>query len=273
MKLRHPALLRAAGFLGAQFIRHWMSTIDHRAFFYDPVADPAVSHTDQPIVYVIWHEYLLTPLESRGHCDVSLLIGRHADADILRYATRHLGFDAVRGSTNRGGVAALRELTRDGRRQDLVITPDGPRGPRRRMAQGAIYLASRIGMPLVCCGVGYDRPYRARSWDRFAVPRPFSRMRSILSPRLRIPANLDRAGIEHYRRHVERLMNRLTADAEAWATSGERKAGEQVVTRRTRPLRDANDRLAIRVNSPGQTSPTPVAVTPAAGPSVYRASA
>ena len=78
MKLRHPALLHAAGFLGAQFIRHWMGTTDHRALYYDPTADPAESHTDEPIVYVIWHEYLLAPLETRGHCDLSLLIGRHA---------------------------------------------------------------------------------------------------------------------------------------------------------------------------------------------------
>ncbi len=278
MKLRHPALLRAAGFLGSQFIRHWMSTLDHRVLFYDPFMDPAESHGDEPIIYVVWHEYLLSPLDCRANCDVSLLIGRHADADILSYATRLLGYDCVRGSSNRGGVAALKELTRSGRAQDLVITPDGPRGPRRRLAQGPIYLASKLGRPIVCCGFAYDRPYRANSWDRFAVPRLYSRSRSILSPALRIPANLDRDGIEHYRQHVERLMQRLTADAESWATSGERMPGEQVIQRRTRSLRGANDRLAVRLHSAAGESVTNVAPTEARltvppGSSARRASA
>ena len=75
-------------------------------------------------------------------------------------------------------------------------------------------------------GFGYDRPWRLRSWDRFAVPRPFSRARLVLSPSITIPEKLDRAGIEHYRLEMERLLNRLTAEAEAWAESGTTKQGQ-----------------------------------------------
>ena len=57
----------------------------------------------------------------------------------------------------------------------LTITPDGPRGPRRHMAPGPIYLASKLGLPLVLMGYAYDRPWRLHSWDRFAIPRPGSR--------------------------------------------------------------------------------------------------
>ena len=55
---------------------------------------------------------------------------------------------------------------------NLTITPDGPRGPRRQLAQGPVYLASKLGMPIVAMGFGYDRPWRFNSWDRFAIPRP-----------------------------------------------------------------------------------------------------
>ncbi|MCA9099813.1 MAG: DUF374 domain-containing protein [Planctomycetales bacterium] len=250
MKLRHPALLRAAGFCGAMFIRHWMSTLDHRIYFHDPSVDPANPEKHEPMIYIIWHEYLLAPLDVRTNCDMALLIGRHADADVLSYAIRLLGFDAVRGSSSRGGSSALRELIDAGRGCNLVITPDGPRGPRRQLAQGPVYLSSRLGIPIVCCTFGYDRPFRARSWDRFAVPRLFSRQRTIVGPPLRIPAGLDRAGIEHYRRHVERVMTRLTAEAEAWATSGRRLPGDSVAFRRCRPLRSARDRLALFVGGP-----------------------
>ena len=102
-------------------------------------------------------------------------LSRHRDAEILSHAAHHLGFEFVRGSTNRGGVAALRELLAKSRTMHLTITPDGPRGPRRQLAPGCVYLASKLGLPLVVMGYGYDRPWRVRSaWDQFAIPRPYS---------------------------------------------------------------------------------------------------
>src|SRR4029077_15931043 len=73
----------------------------------------------------------------------------------------------------------------------LIVTPDGPRGPRRRLAEGAIFLASRLQMPIVCMGFAFDHPWRQKSWDRFAIPRPFSRARAVISPFIEIPPNLE----------------------------------------------------------------------------------
>jgi lysophospholipid acyltransferase (LPLAT)-like uncharacterized protein len=80
-------------------------------------------------------------------------------------------------------------------------------------------------------GMGYDRPWRVNSWDRFAIPRPGSRARGVVSPACTIPPNLDRDGLEHYRLHVEQLLNRLTDEAEAWARSGTSKTCQQSVRR------------------------------------------
>ncbi len=80
-------------------------------------------------------------------------------------------------------------------------------------------------------GFGYDRPWRMKTWDKHAVPRPYSRARAVVSPAVQVPAELDRAGLEHYRLQVERLLNRLTLEAEAWAESGTRKT-EEVPLRR-----------------------------------------
>ena len=63
-------------------------------------------------------------------------------------------------------------MLRLSRQAHLVITPDGPRGPRRQVQAGMVYLAARTGVPIVPVGIGYDRPWRTKSWDRFAVPRP-----------------------------------------------------------------------------------------------------
>jgi hypothetical protein len=108
---------------------------------------------------------------------------------------------------------------------NLNLLPDGPRGPRRTMSFGTIYLASRLGIPIVCMGYGAHRPWRARSWDRFAIPRPFSRCRTIVGPPLSVPPDLDRDDLERYRDWFEKLMNWLTLRAELWADSGRHVSG------------------------------------------------
>ena len=81
----------------------------------------------------------------------------------------------------------MRELLAKSQKMNFTITPDGPRGPRRQLAQGSVYLASKLGIPIVPMGFGYDRPWRFNSWDRFAIPRPYSRARAVVSPMMHIP--------------------------------------------------------------------------------------
>ncbi len=218
-------LLNTAGFMAAGGIRAWMNTLDYRAVYYDHSLDP-VAGKSPPRIYVFWHENILIPLHLRGHCHLAMLLSQHDDAEILARVAHHMGFDCVRGSTRRGGAKAIWELANRSRNQHLTITPDGPRGPRRQLAQGPIYLASRLQMSLVPAGFGSDRPWRANSWDRFAVPRPFSRARVIIGPAIDFPVDLDRDGMEDSRLRVERLMSDLANEAEAWAESGKRKVGE-----------------------------------------------
>ncbi len=242
MKIESPFALRSIGFLGAQAIRGWMDTLDFKVAYYDKAVDPIFPECRGQKIYIFWHEYILFPISIRGHCNLAMLLSRHRDAEALSHAAYHLGFDFVRGSTNRGGVAAIREMLRRSRRMHLTITPDGPRGPRRRLAPGAIYLASKLQMPLVAMGFGYDRPWRVRrAWDQSAIPRPFSRARAIPSPEIHIPPNLNRDGVEYFRQKVETLLNRLTEEAERWAASGERKACQTRLYRASAP--QANRRL------------------------------
>ncbi|QDT00509.1 lysophospholipid acyltransferase family protein [Adhaeretor mobilis] len=230
-KTAGPSLpVRWGGMLASLGIRGWMSTMDYRAIFQDPRVD-AIHPAEKPRIYVFWHEYILIPLYLRGNCNLSMLLSKHRDADILDRVAGHMGFHCVRGSTYNGATAALLELSRRGQSMHLTITPDGPRGPRRELAQGAVFLASRMQMPIVALGFGSDRPWRAGSWDKFAVPRPFSRVRAIISPEIHIPAGLDRPALEQQRLGVERRLQELTTEAENWAASGERRAGETVAKR------------------------------------------
>jgi lysophospholipid acyltransferase (LPLAT)-like uncharacterized protein len=167
---------------------------------------------------LFWHEYIPAPLHLRPHCRLAMLLSQHQDAEVLSHAAHFAGLETVRGSTHRGATGALRTLMKHGRGMNLAITPDGPRGPRRVLAPGCIYLSSRLQVPLVPLGVGYDRPWRYRRvWDQFAIPRPFSRARVVSGPRVQIPPDLSREQIEAQRLWVETMLNQLTTTAERWA--------------------------------------------------------
>ncbi|HZZ28759.1 MAG TPA: lysophospholipid acyltransferase family protein [Pirellulales bacterium] len=226
MKIVKQFLNHVGGLLASAAVRRWMSTLEYKCAYYDESVDPVKPSCRGQKIYIFWHEYILFPLYLRGNCNLTMLLSRHRDTDVLSRTAYHMGFEFVRGSTNRGGMAALRELVRRSRNMNLTITPDGPRGPRRTLAQGPIYLASKLGLPIVAMGFGYDRPWRIGTWDHHAIPRPFSRARAVVSPAIHVPTDLDRDGLERYRLHVEQLMNRLTLEAEAWAESGTRKVEE-----------------------------------------------
>lgn len=204
-------------------LRQLMRTLDIQAAFYDRRDDPSHPDFQVPAIFVFWHEYMAAPFYLRGNCNIAMLISQHRDADALSVAARYSGFETVRGSTRRGGATAIFKLRRKSRQMNLAITPDGPRGPRRILAPGAIYLASNLQIPLIAIGLGYDRSWRLPTWDRFAIPKPFSRCRSVVSPRIYIPENLDRQGVERHRQRVEKILTRLTREAESWAVSLNRK--------------------------------------------------
>ncbi|RMF41026.1 MAG: DUF374 domain-containing protein [Planctomycetota bacterium] len=218
-RLPIPAWVWRSAALGSiSAIKAWWSTLNYRMARYDPTADPADARFCGPAIFIFWHEYIPTPLYARPHCRLSMLLSQHQDAELLSHIASLSGLGTVRGSSYRGGSAALRELIHLGRGRNLAITPDGPRGPRRRVAPGCIFLSSRLQIPIIGFGVGYDSPWRIRkAWDQFAIPRPFSRCRAIFGPRIQVPDGIQRDEIEDYRRYVERVLEQLTTTAEQWA--------------------------------------------------------
>lgn len=223
-----------SGLLAAKFIRRWMATLDYRGYFYETGVDPADA-SGSPRIYIFWHEHILFPLYLRGRCHLSMLLSQHRDADILAQIGFLMGFGTVRGSSYRGGTAALLQLMRESEHHHLTLTPDGPRGPRRHMAPGPLYLASKLGLPVVPLGFGYNHPWRLRSWDRFAVPKPFTRARCVAGPAVTLPANIGRDALERYRHQFEHILTELTDEADAWATSGLRRDGERVLRQQPGP--------------------------------------
>lgn len=102
------------------------------------------------IILAFWHaQQLMVPIGYRG-AEANVLISQHQDGEIIARIISRFGHRAVRGSSTRGGALALRELIRLGRSgADLVVTPDGPKGPRQIAKLGVVQLAKATGLPIV----------------------------------------------------------------------------------------------------------------------------
>ncbi len=216
-----------------------MGSLDYKITHYDITTDPARPEFSGRYIYLFWHEYITFPVTLWGGYDVAALVSLHRDAEWITRAAGHLGFPIIRGSTTRGGASALRKLKRQSESTNLTIMPDGPKGPRRGVAPGPVYLSSRLGVPIVPVGFGYDRPLRMPTWDRFALPRPGSRARSIFGPPILVPRKAGREQLGQYRQRIEKILIRLTEEAEQWAESGRRMVNEYPIRRLRKIQRSA----------------------------------
>ena len=98
-----PFKMRLGDFASAGGIRAWMSTLDCRAVFYDRSVDAIYAAPrgarNSTRIYVFWHEYIMLPLHMRGRCNLTMLLSKHRDADVLFRLAHHMGFECVRGSS------------------------------------------------------------------------------------------------------------------------------------------------------------------------------
>lgn len=131
----------------------------------------------RPTVLALWHGHLL-PLgyfmRDRG---ITILVSEHRDGEVIARVLHHLGHRTIRGSTTRGGARALAEMIRELKHGHTVaLTPDGPRGPARKMTPGALVAAQRAGATITTLYVTTDRAWRLATWDGFLIPKPWARV-------------------------------------------------------------------------------------------------
>lgn len=140
--------------------------------------EAAARASGRGVLYTIWHETLL-PLTwyHRTRGDITMLVSPGIDGDYLEAFSVPIGFQVIRGATGQGGVKAflgLGEVLAAGRA--AAIAPDGPLGPRRVLTPGALIAAQRSGAMVLPLHATADRGWRAGSWDRFLIPKPFARV-------------------------------------------------------------------------------------------------
>ena len=170
----------------------------------------------RPVVILVWHNRILAmPAVFRRYYPkrkgLLVLTSASRDGAYLSEFVRCFGMGAVRGSSSRRGAAALLDLVRSVEAGfDLCITPDGPRGPRYSLGPGALLLSERCHVPLMPLLVEYSAFWRFKSWDGFAVPKPFSLVTVTALSLIEIESSETEAAFEEKRLQVEtRMTERL----------------------------------------------------------------
>ncbi len=169
---------------GYRLLQVWARTL---RFEIDDRAGVIGPPPNERYIGALWHNrLLLLPFvikrylpERRG----AALISASRDGALLADLVERFGFEVVRGSSSRKGASAIRQLGEViARGQDVVITPDGPRGPAYKLGQGIVFLAQQSGADVVPINMEYSSCWRLKSWDRFILPKPFAKVRVIFRP-------------------------------------------------------------------------------------------
>ena len=190
----------------------------HRTLRYEILAEPGAEPAVPPAlqVWCFWHRCLIPCacyFHERFH--LTVLISRSFDGELIARTIERLGFSTARGSSTRSGGSGLRALaTAVECGHGAVFTADGPRGPVYKAKSGAVKLAQLTGYPI---GIFYAHPQKAwllRSWDRFMIPKPFTRVAISWARNIEVPRSEDPQTIEVKRQEVEDALERARLNAE-----------------------------------------------------------
>ena len=172
---------------------------------------------ETPKIWAFWHDRVFTmPVVYEryfGQRRGAVLTSPSGDGELIARVLARFGVGAIRGSSSRRGARALRELTdliKSG--GDVVFTPDGPRGPRHILQPGMIKLAQLTRASVIPIRLEYESAWHLKSWDRFAIPKPFSKIGITFGAPVVIPRRMEADEAETLRSKIQDDLNPLAED-------------------------------------------------------------
>lgn len=197
------------------FLRIWNATLHMN---YDQEEFEKFFAAPSPVIIIIWHnrlflgsKFIKVYLKNRN---LHALISASRDGAWLSAFFHTMGVTAVRGSSSRRGMAATRQLLGELREgHDIAITPDGPRGPCYKIKKGVVMFARLAKCPILLMSSKFHRAWKLNSWDKFAIPLPFSRV----DMRFRVLKNFNELGVkdsDQAAKKIADLMMALTDDSQ-----------------------------------------------------------
>lgn len=201
---------RLAGLLAGYAMKLWGLTLRYEINGEPGIIAPEIASA--PVIFALWHNRIFTmpPIWRRtGGKDRKsvVLTSASKDGTTLATAMSMFGLGAIRGSSSRRAVSALigmKKALREG--SDVCVTPDGPKGPRYGVQPGVIKIAQATGAEIIPIHIRYGAAWRLKSWDRFVIPKPFSRVSIIFDTPHSIPPALDGESFEAARFALEKCL-------------------------------------------------------------------
>ncbi|MGC8737754.1 MAG: lysophospholipid acyltransferase family protein [Candidatus Hydrogenedens sp.] len=166
--------------------------------------------TEGRVLIAFWHEHMAFGAYLFQATHFHTLTSYSYDGELASRIVHRFGLEAVRGSSSSGGSEALKGLQKALEHQGCVgWTLDGPKGPRRIAKPGIAVLSARTKTPIVPMGAIVNKCWHLKSWDRFPVPKPFSKIYVGFGPIIPPPSSEDEHQVENTRKEVEDALNIL----------------------------------------------------------------
>jgi lysophospholipid acyltransferase (LPLAT)-like uncharacterized protein len=171
----------------------------------------------KPVIILIWHgKIFLAPYFFRKR-EIMPLISPSEDGEIIAQIVSRWGYKVLRGSSSHSIIKAWSEMRRELKRGgQVIIVPDGPKGPSREMKPGALKLAQDTGAYLVPFTFSSSKRKNLKSWDNFLIPRPFSRVVALFGEPFSVGRDLAEEDLENERRRLESLFVRFDSEADRY---------------------------------------------------------
>ena len=200
------------------FLRAWFWTL--RVTVLHPEIQRTWLAPDRHGIGALWHQNFLFYAWYFRHRGYIVMSSWSRDGEIMVRVMRPLGYRHVRGSSSRGGAEAIHDLVQRVRKgKTAAIIADGPRGPARVAKTGVVIAARHTGLPVIPAGAYCCRARRLRSWDRTALPLPFSRVVLSFGEPIQVPEKLSADEIELWRKKIEDAVTRVENEAEVYGTA------------------------------------------------------
>jgi len=165
-------------------------------------------------IFCFWHQCVLPCTFYYRHTHATIIVSRSFDGELITRTLELFGFRTTRGSSSAGGregLLGLKRVLEDGR--PAIFTADGPRGPKYRTKMGPIKLAQMTGARIGAFHLEPERAWTLHSWDRFLVPRPFTRIAVSWARWTYVPGDLAESGFEDKREELNAAIERARLGA------------------------------------------------------------
>ena len=173
----------------------------------------------KPVIILIWHGRIFFAPYFFRRRGIMPLVSPSEDGEIIAQIVTRWGYKALRGSSSHSIIKAWNEMKKELENGgELIIVPDGPKGPGRKMKPGAVKLAKETGAYLVPFTFSSSKRKTLKSWDSFLIPKPFTRFVAIYGNPIFVESNLNKEELKIKRQEVEESMLELDHEADSHFT-------------------------------------------------------